>query len=176
MITFSANPQLHKIKGDSIQSKTEFIRDTDWGMSTDFQKVFDRILEVAVKGKLSEDEMMKTLFFFSDMEFDRASRTYNYCGSGYGRASTNNWETDYMVIERKYKEKGYSKVPEIVFWNLRNSVATPVPSKKRGVALVSGISKNLVTLFLEGGGILSPEAVMLQAISGEEYQELAVID
>ncbi|XP_058200581.1 uncharacterized protein LOC131315504 [Rhododendron vialii] len=174
LITFSANPQLHKIKGDSLQSKTEFIRDMDWGVNTDFQKVFDRILEVAVKGKLSEDEMIKTLFVFSDMEFDQASRTYN--GSGYGRASTKNWETDYTVIERKYKEKGYEKVPEIVFWNLRNSVATLVPSKQKGVALVSGFSKNLVTLFLEGGGILSPEAVMLQAIRGEEYQKLAVID
>ncbi|KAE9453044.1 hypothetical protein C3L33_15059, partial [Rhododendron williamsianum] len=111
LITFSANPQLHQIKGDSLQSKTEFIRDMDWGVNTDFQKVFE--------------------------------------GS---------WKS------RKYKEKGYEKVPEIVFWNLRNSVATPVPSKQKGVALVSGFSKNLVTLFLEGGGILSPEAVMLQAI------------
>ncbi|KAF7149931.1 hypothetical protein RHSIM_Rhsim02G0036800 [Rhododendron simsii] len=179
LITFSENPQLHTIKGDSLRSKTEFIRRMEWGMNTDFQKVFDRILEVAVQGKLREDEMIKTVFVFSDMEFDQASKSSRYSyRSCYGRGSantTNNWETDYMVIERKYKEKGYEKVPQIVFWNLRNSVATPVPSKQEGVALVSGFSKNLVTLFLEGG-ILSPEAVMLQAISGEEYQKLVVLD
>ncbi|KAI8566425.1 hypothetical protein RHMOL_Rhmol02G0039600 [Rhododendron molle] len=183
LITFSEKPQLHTIKGDSLRSKTEFIRRMEWGMNTDFQKVFDRILEVAVQGKLREDEMIKTVFVFSDMEFDQASKSSRYSfsglrGSRYGRTSantTNNWETDYMVIERKYKEKGYEKVPQIVFWNLRNSVATPVPSKQKGVALVSGFSKNLVTLFLEGG-ILSPEAVMLQAISGEEYQKLVVLD
>lgn len=33
-----------------------------------------------------------------------------------------------------------------------------------------------MTLFLEDGGILSPEAVMLQAIAGEEYQKLLVFD
>ncbi|KAH7856956.1 hypothetical protein Vadar_007311 [Vaccinium darrowii] len=184
LITFSANPQLHTIQGDSLRSKTNFIRRMEWGMNTDFQKVFDRILEVAVKEKLSEDQMIKTVFVFSDMEFDQASKvstSYNYYRSGRGytppsRSSTNTWETDYMVIQRKFKEKGYEKVPEIVFWNLRNSDATPVPSKQSGVALVSGFSKNLVKLFLEGGGIMSPEAVMLQAISGEEYQKLVVLD
>lgn len=131
-------------------------------MNTDFQKVFDKILEIAVKGNLSEEQMIKRLFVFSDMEFDQASTTP--------------WETDYKVIQKKFKKNGYENVPEIVFWNLRNSEATPVPSKQEGVALVSGFSKNLVTLFLEEGGILNPEAVMMQAISGEEYQKLVVFD
>ncbi|KAH7857393.1 hypothetical protein Vadar_012165 [Vaccinium darrowii] len=176
LITFSENPQLHTIEGDSLLSKTDFIRRMDWGANTNFQNVFDTILEVAVMGKLSEDQMIKKLFVFSDMEFDQASGHNNYYGSGYHRASSNDWETDYMVIQRKFKEKGYEKVPEIVFWNLRNSSSTPVHSKQAGVALVSGFSKNLVTLFLDGGEILSPEAVMLQAISGEEYQKLVVLD
>ncbi|KAE9453038.1 hypothetical protein C3L33_15061, partial [Rhododendron williamsianum] len=176
VITFSANPQLHTIEGDSLRSKTSFIRRMDWGANTDFQKVFDRILEVAVEGKLREDQMIKTLFVFSDMEFDQASgsSSYNYYGSGYHH--TGSWETDYTAIQRKFKEKGYERVPEIVFWNLRNSDATPVPSKQEGVALVSGYSKNLMTLFLDGEAIMSPEAVMLKAISGEEYQKLVVLD
>ncbi|XP_058200584.1 uncharacterized protein LOC131315507 [Rhododendron vialii] len=174
VITFSANPQLHTIEGDSLQSKTSFIRRMDWGANTDFQRVFDRILEVAVEGKLSEDQMIKTLFVFSDMEFDQASGSSSYYGSGYHH--TGSWETDYTAIQRKFKEKGYERVPEIVFWNLRNSDATPVPSKQEGVALVSGYSKNLMTLFLDGEAILSPEAVMLKAISGAEYQKLVVID
>ncbi|KAM7488260.1 hypothetical protein LguiB_025744 [Lonicera macranthoides] len=162
LITFSANPQLQIITGNSLKSKTKCIKRMDWNMNTNFQRVFNRILEVAVEGKLREDQMIKRLFVFSDMEFDQASK--------------NDWETDYKVIKRKFKKKGYKKVPEIVFWNLRNSLATPVPSTQEGVALVSGFSKNLVTLFLEGGGILSPEAVMLQAIAGEEYQKLVVFD
>ncbi|KAG6399538.1 hypothetical protein SASPL_141019 [Salvia splendens] len=100
LITFSENPQL--------------------------QKVFDVILEVAVKGKPKAEEMIKRMFVFSDMEFDEAS--------------ANPWETDYEAIVRKYKEKGYGEcVPEIVFWDLRDSRATPVPVpvNQKGVALVN---------------------------------------
>ncbi|KAK9277542.1 hypothetical protein L1049_007087 [Liquidambar formosana] len=163
LITFSGHPQLHMVQGDDLGSKTKFVKRMDWGMNTDFQKVFDLILQVAVNGKLSQDKMIKRVFVFSDMEFDQAS--------------ANNWETDYQAITRKYRERGYgSAVPEIVFWNLRDSKATPVPATQKGVALVSGFSKNLLTLFLEEGGALNPEAVMEAAISGEEYKKLAVLD
>ena len=39
VITFSANPELQKIQGDSLVSKTEFVRMMEWGANTDFQKV-----------------------------------------------------------------------------------------------------------------------------------------
>ena len=86
--------------------------------------------------------------------------------------------TDYQVICRKFKDAGYGDaVPQIVFWNLRDSRSTPVTSTQPGVAMVSGFSKNLVKLFLENDGVVSPEAVMAAAaISGAEYQKLAVFD
>lgn len=163
LITFSMNPELRVLKGDSLQSRTEFVRRMDWGMNTDFQKVFDLILKVAVNGNLKPEQMIKRLFVFSDMEFDQAS--------------ANPWETDYQVIVNKYTEKGYgSVVPEIVFWNLRDSRATPVSGMQKGVALVSGFSKNLLTLFWDNEGEINPEQVMEAAISGKEYQKLAVLD
>ncbi|CAL0307846.1 unnamed protein product [Lupinus luteus] len=163
VITFSENPELHLIEGDSLESKTKFVRNMDWGMNTDFQRVFDRILQVAVDGKLKEDQMVKRVFVFSDMEFDTAS--------------VNPWETDYQAITRKFSEKGYgSAVPQIVFWNLRDSMATPVPATQKGVALVSGFSKNLLTMFLDNEGDMSPEDGMEAAISGPEYQKLVVVD
>lgn len=163
IITFSAEPQLHLVEGNDLKSKTEFVRNMDWGGNTDFQKVFDRILEVAVNGNLTEDQMIKRIFVFSDMEFDEAS--------------ANPWETDYQAITRKYREKGYgSAVPQIVFWNLRDSKATPVPSTQKGVALLSGFSKNLLTLFLGNDGEISPVEAMEAAIDGPEYQNLIVLD
>ncbi|KAJ8647554.1 hypothetical protein MRB53_000577 [Persea americana] len=163
VITFSANPQLHRIQGETLQEKAEFVRRMEWGMSTDFQKVFDRILDVAVATKLEEEKMVKRVFVFSDMEFDQAS--------------ANSWETDYEAIQRKYKERGYgSSVPEIVFWNLRDSRATPVAGREKGVALVSGFSKNLLSIFLDKDGVVNPEEVMEAAVAGEEYQKLTVFD
>ncbi|WJX57438.1 hypothetical protein P8452_43002 [Trifolium repens] len=163
VITFSEEPHLHVIQGDNLKSKTNFVRDMDWGGNTDFQKVFDCILDVAVNGNLKEDQMIKRIFVFSDMEFDEASM--------------NPWETDYQAITRKYRSKGYgSAVPQIVFWNLRDSEATPVPATQKGVALVSGFSKNLLTLFLDNEGDISPVNAMEAAISGPEYQKLFVLD
>ncbi|CAN1853473.1 hypothetical protein LINPERHAP1_LOCUS41032 [Linum perenne] len=80
------------------------------------------------------------------------------------------------MIQRKFGEKGYKKVPKIVFWNLRDSRATPVTGTENGVAMVSGFSKNLLTMFLDGGGIVNPEDVMGLAIGGEEYKKLVVHD
>lgn len=71
--------------------------------------------------------MIKRLFVFSDKELYQASAKA--------------WETDYQARTRKFQASGYSRVPEIVFWNLRNSLATPVPSNQKGVALVSRFSK-----------------------------------
>ncbi|XVF02735.1 hypothetical protein REPUB_Repub04eG0199600 [Reevesia pubescens] len=163
LITFSEDPQLQIIEGDDLRSKIACIEEMDWMMNTDFQKVFDRILEVAKQQNLTEDQMIKRLFVFSDMEFDEAS-------------SAMSWETDYQAITRKFHDSGYSSVPEIVFWNLRNSRSTPVPSHQKGVALVSGFSKNLLKLFLEEGGVLDPESTMKLAIAGKEYDQLVVVD
>ncbi|KAJ7945600.1 Plant/T31B5-30 protein [Quillaja saponaria] len=49
VITFSQNPQLHSIQGSDLKSKTKFVRTMEAGMNTDFQKVFDLILQVAVE-------------------------------------------------------------------------------------------------------------------------------
>ncbi|KAI4336528.1 hypothetical protein L6164_015044 [Bauhinia variegata] len=163
VITFSANPELHFIEGDDLWSKTGLVRRMKWGMNTDFQKVFDLILEVATNGNLKEEQMIKRVMVLSDMEFDQAS--------------ANPWETDYQAITRKYREKGYgSAVPELVFWNLRDSRATPTPATQPGVALVGGFSKNLLNLFLDNDGHINPEAAMEAAISGQEYQKLVVLD
>ncbi|XP_071938076.1 uncharacterized protein [Coffea arabica] len=162
LITFSDDPQLQKVEGETLLEKTKFVREMDWGGSTNFQGVFDRILEVAVEGKLSQEQLIKRVFVFSDMEFNEASM--------------NPWETDYQAIQRKFRENGYQNVPEVVFWNLRDSRSTPVLANQSGVALVSGFSKNLLTMFLEGGGVVNPEEVMELAIAGEEYKKLAVFD
>ncbi|XWS39114.1 hypothetical protein CRYUN_Cryun18bG0022400 [Craigia yunnanensis] len=209
VITFSANPELHLIQGDTLKAKTEFVRNMEWGRNTNFQKVFDQILSVAVEGKLSEDQLIKRIFVFSDMEFDEANPSNDkypeqmYSAINYDDEENGEkweeylkksqerqkdweknrkailqkeWETDYEVIQRKYRESGYNRVPEIVFWNLRNSSSTPVVATQNGVAMVSGFSKNLLTLFLEEGGIVNPEQVMELAIAGEEYKKLAVYD
>ncbi|GJN38866.1 hypothetical protein PR202_gb27944 [Eleusine coracana subsp. coracana] len=130
VITFSSRPEIHEVRGETLREKMRFVKTMDWGANTNFQAVFDRILETAVAARLAPEKMVRTVFVFSDMEFDQAG----------GRR----WETDY----------------QIVFWNLADSKTTPVTSTQPGVALVSGFSKNLMKLFLENDGVLNPEVVM----------------
>jgi hypothetical protein len=156
-------PQLHVIRGDTLAEKAHFIRRMEWDMNTDFQAVFDKLLSVAVEGKLPPERMVRRVIVFRDMEFDQAS--------------SKPWETDYEAIKRKFTEAGYDDaVPEIVFWKLRNSESVPVTTDMKGMALVSGFSKNLVKLFLDGEGIVTLRAIMDKAISGKDYEKLVVFD
>jgi hypothetical protein len=102
---------------------------------------------VAVAGNVPPERMVKKVFVFSDMEFDQAS-------------ATPSWETDYEAIRRKYSEAGYgAAVPQIVFWNLRDSRSVPVMAEQNGVALVSGFSKNMLKLFLDGADAMTNNAL-----------------
>jgi hypothetical protein len=155
VVTFSTDPEIHKIEGKTLQDKLSFVQRMQWDMNTNFQAVFDRIL--------------------SDMEFDQAQATTYY--HHYWQQRDCAWETDYQVICRKFRDAGYGGVvPQIVFWNLRDSRSTPVTSTQPGVAMVSGFAKNLVKIFLENDGVVNAEAVMKAAIAGEEYQKLAIFD
>ncbi|RWR78838.1 plant/T31B5-30 protein [Cinnamomum micranthum f. kanehirae] len=166
VINFSPNPKLHTILGERLQEKVKFIKRMECGMTIDFQKLFDRILDVAVASKLEEEKMVKRVFVFSDM--------------GFAEASGNSWETDYHAIHRKYEEKGYgSSVPEIVFWNLCDltslDMRPPLAGREKGVVLVTGFSKNLLNIFLQNGGVVNPEEVIEEAIAREEYQRVEYI-
>ncbi|RZC51632.1 hypothetical protein C5167_020058 [Papaver somniferum] len=153
LITFNNHSQLQEIKGDDLCSKRMFVRSIKWNMPTDFQKVFDTILQVAIDGNLKEDQVIKRVFVFSDMRFDKASKNYFEWAADYPTLDTAfSWETDYETIKRKFRESGYMSVPEIVFWNLRSSGATPVTWEQNGVAMVSGFSKNMLNLFIDENG------------------------
>jgi Domain of unknown function (DUF2828) len=74
-ITFTANPKVERIDpADGLVSVANFMVHTDWGMNTDFNAVFTKLLlPMAKEAQLPKDEMIKRLFVFSDMEFDQSS-------------------------------------------------------------------------------------------------------
>ncbi|KAE8801653.1 hypothetical protein D1007_22683 [Hordeum vulgare] len=144
-----------------------------WDMNTNFQAVFDQILRTAVEARLAPEKMIRTIFVYSDMEFDQASVHGGY----YQPRQAGAWDTDYEVICKKFRAAGYGDVVrQIIFWNLHDSHSTPVTSTQPGVAMVSGFSKNFLKIFLRNDGVVNPEAIMMEAIAGEEYQKLEVFD
>jgi hypothetical protein len=124
---------------------------SDWGMNTDFVAVFEKlILPLAIKHNLKQEDMVKQIFVFSDMEFDAAG------------SNATRWSTSYERIKDQFERAGY-EMPKLIFWNLAygrgysyydqddGSRPKPVESDEPGTALVSGYSQAQMKMFLDGG-------------------------
>ncbi|KAH8783228.1 hypothetical protein F5883DRAFT_680296 [Diaporthe sp. PMI_573] len=167
-ITFSTNPRIEQIdltKG--LHEKYTELARADWQMSTDFVAVFERlILPMAIENKLAQEDMVKRIFVFSDMQFNSAS--YSHGGS------RDKWSTSYERIQKKFRAAGY-EMPELVFWNLAGGRAgysgappgfpggdpvapKPVTAYEQGTALVSGYSQGMLKVFLDNGSFDDEEA------------------
>ena len=156
-LTFSSDPELLHLKGD-INKKIDQMVKSDWDMSTDLHKAFDKILDVAVKGNVPQKEMPAMVLILSDMQFNQCVK---------------HDDSAYQMIARKYKDAGY-ELPKVVFWNLNASYGNaPVKFDKSGTALVSGFSPAVVKPLLAGDlESFTPEAVMLKTIMDDRYSVL----
>jgi hypothetical protein len=155
-ITFSNNPQLQFLKGN-LKERFQQLGQADWGMNTNIERVFDLILDQALKHNVSQSEMPTKVLILSDMQFDSATRS----GSSYN-------PTAQQMIERKFKDAGY-ETPNIVYWNIQSrGNDVPVAFDKQGTALVSGFSPAIMRSVL-GGKNFTPIAIMDETILGERY-------
>jgi hypothetical protein len=156
-ITFSGKPQLVEIKGRDILDKIRYCHDYNEVANTNIQKVFELILDTAVKNRVPQSELPSTLYFISDMEFD-------WCTND---ASLTNFEYAKKLFERH----GYS-LPRVVFWNVASlNRQQPVTQNEQGVALVSGCTPRVFSMLKSG--TLSPYAYMLEILGSERYAEIA---
>lgn len=151
-ITFSGNPQLVEFTGVDIYDKFIRARGADWGGNTNIEAVFDLLLSTALKNHTLPSDMPRTIYIFSDMEFDRCvtsgARTYDrwtYNSSTLSKAGIN------TVIEeqaRKWRTYGY-KIPRIIFWNL-DARTNNIPAIGDKFSYVSGFSMNMIECILSG--------------------------
>ncbi|CAI7757370.1 unnamed protein product [Closterium sp. NIES-53] len=172
LITFSAEPRIHHVQGETLVERVRSTQGMDWGYNTNFQAVFNLLLSRAQQFELDPADMVQRLYVFSDMQFDEARS-----GSGGYGGRLSGWETDHQAIVRKYTEAGYP-VPQIVYWNLRGDASassTPVAASEDGVALVSGFSKGMLLAVLEGKE-LTPMIVLEEAIKGKLFELVQVVD
>lgn len=155
VLTFSANPSWHTIKGATLAERAQSLRGAEWGMNTNLQAAFDLILSKAVAAREAgvAFEMPSTLVVLSDMEFDSP-----------GVRGTNE-----AVLERKFRAAGFA-VPTLVFWNLNGRVGNLPGGNRPGVVLVSGYSPRIADIVLGGQfDQLSPEIIMRAAVCVPRY-------
>lgn len=152
-LTFSDHPELMTLKGNVVEKASQMIK-SKWEMSTNLHAAFSKILDVAIKGDVPQDEMPAMLLILSDMQFNQCARYDN---------------SAMEMIERKYAEAGYT-VPQIVFWNLNSTDNVPVKADKSGAALVSGFSPSIMTALLAADlDEFTPEGIMLKTIMSDRY-------
>ena len=152
-ITFSMNPRLVEIKGRDIVDKARYCETFNECANTNIQKVFELVLNAAVRNRVAQKDLPSTIYIISDMEFDS-------CAAG---ASLTNFE----YAAKLFRQAGY-RLPNVVFWNVSSrNQQQPITTNEQGVALVSGCSPRIFSMVMEGS--LDPFTFMLSVIDTERY-------
>ena len=127
-ISFSSRPKLQKVKGKTI---TEMVKNVEEIVdNTDIDKVFQLLLNTALKHNLTNDDMPSHILIVSDMEFD------------YGVYSQDG--TNFVGWRKAFEAKGY-KLPTIIFWNVAcYTGGLPATKLDNDVVMVSGFSTNIL--------------------------------
>lgn len=156
-VTFSSRPEIQFLKGKNLAEKVNNLNDAAWEMNTNLEAVFQKVLDVAVRNKVRQEDMPDSILILSDMAFDQATR--------YNRNVTS-----LEMIRSQYVEAGY-KVPTVVYWNLNDKGNTPATVNEMGVALVSGFSPSLMKSLLLDPDV-TPEKAMLSVIMVPRYDNI----
>ena len=157
-MSFSANPKIHMLKGNTLAQKINALDKRDWDINTDLRKAFKLVLDIAVKNDVPAEEMPKSLIVISDMEIDS-------CGN-------KDW-TFYEKMSHRFKKHGY-QIPNIIFWNVnsRHDIFH-ADSKRIGVQLCSGQSTTVFKQMLSCVG-MTPVEAMEKVINYERYDCIKV--
>lgn len=154
-ITFSNRPQLVDLSNaTTLRDKLKIALSHCEVSNTNIEKVFDLILNTAIKNNYTQSDMPNNIVIISDMEFD-------YMVDG---------DIDKAMFDafaEKYAEHGY-KLPRLVFWNVNSRTNTiPIQQNESGVALISGFSVNLVNMVLSSE--TDPYKALVHELIRERY-------
>lgn len=157
-MTFSSEPETVILKGETLEQKVKNAYNTEWGGTTDLKAAFDRVLDIAVKNEVPQEEIPKAIVVISDMEID-------FCGN-------RSW-TFYDKMKNKFRKAGYV-IPNIIFWNVdsRRDVFHS-DSKRKGVQLASGQSVTVFKQILQNLGY-NPIEAMENTINSERYECITI--
>ena len=157
-MTFSSNPQIVTLKGGTLFQKVSNVNKAGWGMNTDLKAAFEKVLDIAEKNNISQEEMPKAIVVISDMEID-------YCGN-------KGWSF-YDKMESKFRKAGYV-IPNIIFWNVESRRDVfHADAKRKGVQLASGQSVTVFKQVLQNLGY-NPIEAMENTINSERYDCITV--
>ena len=172
-IPFSSSACVHRITGETLVQKiTSLHQSDDFGFcgSTNMEKAFQVVLDIAVRNNVPKSEMVKSLIIISDMEIDCACNT---------NQDANNWRSHdthwafYDNMRARYEAAGYD-MPNVIFWNVDSRHDTfHADADKKGVQLVSGQSTTVFKQVMDSIG-LTPVEMMMKVINSDRYSSITI--
>ena len=140
---------------DELCTKLKILGKYDDCSNTNIEKVFNLILNTAIKNKITQEDMPERIVIVSDMQFDCAC------------TSTPD-QTLFESFIEKYKEHGY-KMPKLIFWNtsIYDDQNVPLRTNENGVTLLSGFSSSMVNMVVNDE--LDPFKALIKTLKNKKY-------
>lgn len=169
-ITFSGAPELVEFTGKDLYDKFHRAEGADWGGNTNIEAVFELLLKTAIKNHIKQEDMPKTLYIFSDMEFDRCVIAGPVTNERWSYARALDRSGIDTVIEqqaRRWAQYGY-EIPNIVFWNL-DARSYNISAVGEKFSYVSGFNPNMIEQILGGK---NGWELCLEKLNSPRYQSI----
>jgi uncharacterized protein with von Willebrand factor type A (vWA) domain len=159
-LTFTDNPHFINIpEGASLLECVKRVASAGVGYSTNLEKAFRAVLDLAVDNGVADKDMPKTIVVISDMEIDKYMRP--------GR----HW--DFLTkMKALYAAHGY-KLPKIVMWNV-NARKDTVLSQDEQTIFISGQSASSFKALCQNLDGVTTYELMLQVLNGAAYREVRI--
>lgn len=159
-LTFTDNPHFINIpEGASLLECVKKVASAGVGYSTNLEKAFRAVLDLAVGNGVADKDMPKTIVVISDMEIDRYMRP--------GR----HW--DFLTkMKALYAAHGYT-LPRIILWNV-NARKDTVLSQDEQTIFISGQSPSSFKALCQNLDGVTAYELMLQVLNGAAYAKVCI--
>lgn len=157
-MTFSDRPETVILRGETLRQKIDNVNRAHWDNNTDLKAAFEKVLAIAEKNNIPQEEMPKAIVVISDMEIDHCeNREWSF----------------YDKMANKFHKAGYV-IPNIIFWNVdsRHDVFHADHNRK-GVQLASGQSVTVFKQIMQNLGY-NPVEAMENTINSKRYECITV--
>ena len=188
-MTFSGEPTLVRITGDTLQQKMRNIAKVGYlSNNTNLLAAFRAILRASLG---SPQDTPKVLYVISDMEFDSCTTgAQDYQVQTHMVRMQDPWgriimvpqqiqvpiiggskDTVFETAKREFAAAGLT-LPHVVFWNVQARQAqAPALSNDGHVSLVSGLSPTIFSQAVQGK---TPRELVDEVVNAERYQRIVL--
>ena len=148
-----------------FHERVKFIRSLRVGYSTNFGLAMERVRDIVLEKKLSQDEL-PSICILSDMQMNQNNMF------GYSATTDEKIKRMFENIGNTICNEPYTR-PRTVHWNLRADVqGFPVEAHENNVQSITGYSASLLDLILSGMPNPSPFDTMRRKLDEERYDQI----